>query len=120
MRVFLLLAISLLMTTVSHAQCTGVAPGTTGSVTWTPAWCDEFNGSAKSPIDNSKWTYDTGSGGFGNNELETYCDPSSNTAPCQSSTPNAFIDGSGHLAIQVLGPNGSNCTPVGTCTSARL
>jgi beta-glucanase (GH16 family) len=103
---------------VSQAQC-GTTPAT-GAVTWSTQWCDEFNGAANSPIDSTKWAYDTGSSGFGNNELETYCNPSSNTAPCDSSNPNAKIDGSGHLAIQVFGPVGSNCTPVGTCTSARL
>jgi beta-glucanase (GH16 family) len=104
----------------SRAQCSGVANSSTGAVTWTPQWCDEFSGSANSAIDSTKWTFDTGSSGFGNNELEFYCDPSSNTAPCDSTNPNAKIDGSGHLAIQVLGPPNSNCTPVGTCTSARL
>jgi beta-glucanase (GH16 family) len=105
---------------ISYAQCTGVPTSTTGVITWTPQWCDEFNGAAKSPIDSTKWTFDTGSSGFGNNELEFYCDPSSNTAPCDSTNPNARIDGSGHLAIQVFGPPNSNCLPVGTCTSARL
>jgi beta-glucanase (GH16 family) len=114
----LLLAIS--STRLSSAQCSGVPTITTGAVTWTPQWCDEFSGAANSAIDSTKWTFDTGSSGFGNNELEFYCDPSSNTAPCDSSNPNAKIDGSGHLAIQVFGPANSNCTPVGTCTSARL
>jgi beta-glucanase (GH16 family) len=107
------------------AQCPNITD-TTGTVTWTPQWCDEFNGASINP---SNWTFDTGSSGFGNNELENYCDPSSNTAPCSTTTPNAFITtagcpgaGSGNscLAIQVLGPANSNCTPVGTCTSARL
>ena len=119
-----LLLFALLLTICSSrlldAQCSGVANSTTGAVTWTPQWCDEFSGAANSPIDSTKWTFDTGSNGFGNNELEFYCDPASNTAPCDSSNPNAKIDGSGHLAIQVLGPSNSNCTPVGTCTSARL
>ena len=102
-----------------HAQCPATSQ-TIGSVTWTPNWCDEFNGPPNSAIDPTKWTYDTGDSGFGNNELETYCAPSSNTPPCSATSPNAFIDGSGHLAIQVLGPANSDCTPVGTCTSARL
>ena len=102
------------------AQCAGVSTSTTGAVIWTAHWCDEFNGALKSQIDPTKWTYDTGASGFGNNELETYCAPTDNTLPCNSTTPNAFIDGSGHLAIQVLGPGGSDCSTVGTCTSARL
>jgi beta-glucanase (GH16 family) len=93
------------------AQC-GTTPAT-GSITWTTNWCDEFNGAANSPISSTNWTYDTGGGGWGNNELETYCAPTSNTSPCSSSSPNAYIDGSGHLAIQVR--------LVGsTYTSARL
>src|SRR6266704_521136 len=95
----------------------GAACGTTpmtGAISWTTQWCDEFNGALNSPIDSTNWTFDTGSSGFGNSELETYCDPSSNVMPCSTSSPNAFIDGSGHLAIQVLSP-GAN-----TWTSARL
>ncbi len=97
--------------TVSAQQC-GTAPAT-GAINWTTSWCDEFNGATNSAIDSSRWTFDTGGGGWGNNELETYCAPSSNTSPCNSSSPNAYIDGSGHLAIQVR-LNGS------TYTSARL
>jgi len=93
------------------AQC-GTTPAT-GAITWTTKWCDEFNGAANSPISSANWTYDTGGGGFGNNELQVYCAPTSNTSPCSSSSPNAYIDGSGHLAIQVR--------LVGTTyTSARL
>jgi beta-glucanase (GH16 family) len=93
------------------AQCGTTPP--TGSVTWTTNWCDEFNGAANSTISAANWTYDTGGGGWGNNELEVYCAPSSNTSPCSTSSPNAYIDGSGHLAIQVR--------LVGsTYTSARL
>lgn len=95
----------------ANAQC-GSAPQT-GNITWTTAWCDEFSGAANSPISSANWTYDTGAGGWGNNELETYCAPTSNTSPCSTSTPNAYIDGAGHLAIKVYS--------VGTAyTSARL
>lgn len=93
------------------AQCGTTSA--TGSISWSTQWCDEFNGAANSTISSANWTYDTGGGGWGNNELETYCAPSSNTSPCNSSTPNAYIDGSGHLAIKVY--------QVGTTyTSARL
>lgn len=95
----------------AHAQCG--TTGATGAVTWSTQWCDEFNGAANSTISAANWTYDTGAGGWGNNELETYCSPSSSTSPCNPSTPNAYIDGSGHLAIKVYS--------VGTAyTSARL
>ncbi len=95
----------------ASAQC-GTTPAT-GSVTWTTNWCDEFAGAANSAIDSTKWAYDTGAGGWGNNELETYCAPTSNTSPCTTSSPNEFIDGSGHLAIQVRSVGN-------TWTSARL
>jgi beta-glucanase (GH16 family) len=96
---------------VAKAQC-GTTPQT-GNITWTTAWCDEFNGAANSAISAANWTYDTGAGGFGNNELETYCAPTSNTSPCSTSTPNEYIDGSGHLAILVRSVGS-------TWTSARL
>lgn len=95
----------------SEAQC-GTTPAT-GAVTWTTQWCDEFSGAANTAIDSTKWAFDTGNLGV-NNELEIYCDPSSNTAPCDSSHPNAFIDGSGHLAIQARSPSAN------VWTSARL
>ena len=109
----LALLIVILSAAFTHAQCIGVAPNTTGSVTWTAQWCDEFNGAASSPIDSTKWAFDTGNLNV-NNELEIYCDPSSNSAPCSSTSPNAFIDGSGHLAIQAHSPSAN------TYTSARL
>ncbi len=76
-----------------HGQTTG----------WKLFWSDEFSGNAGSAPDTAKWGYDTGGGGWGNNELETYT----------SSTANAFQDGQGHLVIQALSANGGY-------TSARL
>ncbi len=35
-------------------------------------WSDEFNGAAGSLPDSSKWTIETGGGGWGNHELESY------------------------------------------------
>jgi|GEM_PF-1338986 len=45
---------------------------------WKLVWNDEFNGAAGSGVDTSKWTYETGGGGFGNNELEYYTDRTNN------------------------------------------
>jgi beta-glucanase (GH16 family) len=39
---------------------------------YTLVWSDEFNGPDGSAPDSSKWTYDTGGKGWGNNELECY------------------------------------------------
>lgn len=44
-------------------------PPSTGFVL---SWSDEFNGADGSTPDPSKWTYDLGGGGWGNQELETY------------------------------------------------
>ncbi len=47
------------------------------ATTWNLVWSDEFNGSS---LDTSKWTAEigTGSGGWGNNELEYYTNRSQN------------------------------------------
>jgi beta-glucanase (GH16 family) len=39
---------------------------------YTLVWSDEFNGADGTAPDTSKWTYDTGGKGWGNNELECY------------------------------------------------
>lgn len=63
-------------------------------------WSDEFNGTkAKSRPDPTKWTYETGGGGWGNHELETYCAFGSNASPCSSATPNVYVGGDGYLHI---------------------
>lgn len=94
----------------SHAQgCSGVPPSTTGSVTWTPQWCQEFDATTAGPPDTTVWAFDLGNSGFGNSELETYCGPpgySGNPSNCpatfSTSTSNAYVDGSGHLVLQAL------------------
>src|SRR6185369_1263761 len=60
--------------------------------TWTLVWSDEFDGPAGSAPSSSKWGYDIGGGGWGNNELETYT----------SRTQNASLDGDGNLVISVI------------------
>ncbi len=70
---------------------------------WKLVWSDEFNGAANTAPDPTKWTYDLGGGGWGNGEQEVYT----------NSTQNAYMDGQGHLVIQVLNSNGSY-------TSARM
>src|SRR5215471_12306232 len=78
-----LLALSLLVTTFFVASAAG-------QTTWKLVFNDEFNGPNGAAPDPSKWTYDTGGGGFGNGEIETYCAPGSNAAPCSSASPNIF------------------------------
>jgi beta-glucanase (GH16 family) len=54
------------------------------------AFADEFDGPAGSAPDPSKWGYDLGGGGWGNNELEVYT----------SARENSFQDGNGNLVIR--------------------
>ncbi|MCU0333911.1 MAG: glycoside hydrolase family 16 protein [Chitinophagaceae bacterium] len=56
----------------------------------TPAWQDNFDGTA---VDNSKWTFETGGGGWGNNELQFY-----------TQGPNARLD-NGRLVIEARREN---------------
>jgi len=39
---------------------------------WKLVWSDEFNGPTGSAVDASKWVSETGGGGWGNHELESY------------------------------------------------
>ena len=89
---------------------------TSTAQTWNLFWSDEFNGSS---INSANWTYDTGVLNV-NDEVEYYCAPSSNTAPCDSTNPNAYLDGSGHLIIQALRINSGVAPYSGSWTSARL
>jgi beta-glucanase (GH16 family) len=94
--------------------CTGVSSSATGSVIWTPEWCQEFNATTAGPPDTTVWAFDLGNSGFGNNEVETYCGPpgySGNPSDCpgtfSTSTSNAYLDGSGHLVIQAIDTGGT-------------
>jgi hypothetical protein len=105
----------------AHAQasCSGVPNDPQGAVTWTPQWCEEFNAATAGPPDTTVWAFDLGNGGFGNNEIETYCGPpgySGNPSNCpttfSASTANAYLDGSGHLVLQAIDtPNSANSIP---------
>jgi beta-glucanase (GH16 family) len=78
---------------------------------WTLSWSDEFLGPAGASVDASKWTFDVGGGGFGNQELESYTDR----------PQNAHLSGDGSLVIDVL--RESHTGPDGIArdyTSARL
>src|SRR5882757_5868601 len=39
---------------------------------WRLVWSDEFNSPTGSAVDSTKWSFDLGGKGWGNNELETY------------------------------------------------
>lgn len=77
-------------------------------------WSEEFNQHAADP-DPGTWTYETGGGGWGNHELETYCSPRTTEPPCKPATePNSFVGDDGYLHI-VARRNAE-----GAWTSARL
>ena len=92
---------------------------TSAAQTWNLSWSDEFNGPLNTPINPANWTYDTGILNV-NNEVEYYCAPGSNTAPCVAGTPNAYIDGNGHLVVQAIKISSSVTPYSNSWTSARL
>jgi beta-glucanase (GH16 family) len=75
-----------------------------------PVWADEFNGSAGSAPDPTRWQPEVGGHGWGNEELEY------NTSRPQ----NLATDGEGHLAITALRENYSGEEGTREYTSARL
>jgi beta-glucanase (GH16 family) len=79
--------IALLQVACTHAN--GVVVPATPDSRWALSWSDEFDGPAGAPVDGTRWTFDIGGGGFGNNELQTYTER------------NARLDGTGALAIDV-------------------
>ena len=93
--------------------------GFAAAQSWTLSWSDEFSGAANSPIDNAKWQFETGILNV-NNEVEYYCAPGGSTPPCLPGTPNAYLDGSGHLIIKALRVGSSVAPNSGSWTSARL
>ena len=79
----------------------------------TLAWSDEFDLAAGRGPDRSRWNFDTGSHGWGNQQLEYYT----------TSTRNAVHDGRGNLVVTARRENpGGYVCPYGACdyTSARL
>src|SRR6188472_2965716 len=92
----LIMAAAMVVTLSGLVGGTGAdrAEAAIGPVTWS----DEFNAAAGTPADGSKWKFDTGGGGWGNNELEYYT----------NSTRNVYHDGQGHLAITARRENPSN------------
>jgi beta-glucanase (GH16 family) len=100
---------------MSGTIATVLAMGTVSlhAQSWNLQWSDEFNGPAGAAPDSSKWTYDTGGGGWGNGELEVYCAPYSTTPPCDPNHSNLYQDGNGNLVIRAINNNG-------TWTSGRM
>ncbi len=78
---------------------------------WTLSWSDEFDGPAGATVDATRWTFDVGGGGFGNQELQSYTDR----------PRNAHLSGDGSLVIDVLRENHTGPDAIAReFTSARL
>ena len=105
-----LVALVLLM--AGTAFGTGL-PGAAAPTPSTLLWSDEFDGSAGAAPNGANWGYDTGAGGWGNGEIQTYCAFGSSAAPCDPKVPNAYLDGAGHLVLNAVQTGGK-------WTSARL
>ena len=70
--IVLILVLSWIGSEHSRAQQPTTPPG------YVLAWSDEFNGTDGSLPDPKKWIIETGGGGWGNNELETYTNRTQN------------------------------------------
>ncbi|WP_129782852.1 glycoside hydrolase family 16 protein [Promicromonospora panici] len=81
----------------------GSAPPARDAAVGALTWSDEFDGAAGSAPDPANWNHETGGGGWGNNELQTYTDSRDNSA----------LDGNGNLVITARQDGGGY-------TSARL
>jgi beta-glucanase (GH16 family) len=84
--------------------------GASASPAWKLVWSDEFNGSNGSAVDASKWVFDSGGGGWGNDELEYYTNRLQNSSQQD-----------GNLVIKVLQEKYTGADGVSrNYTSARL
>lgn len=99
----------LLLTGISAAavltlnSCKKEAVQTLPERSWDLVWSDDFTGTAGTAPDNTKWSFDLGGGGWGNNELQVYTNNANNVQ----------LDGNGKLVITAI----SNASGF---TSARL
>src|SRR5207237_8452921 len=70
------------ITLVALLTCLFIAAGpiayASNPAVWSLVLSDEFDGPSGSAVDSSKWSFDVGGNGWGNNELETYTSRTSN------------------------------------------
>ena len=111
------------ITVQAIAEYSGSTNSAVASQTFAPSiasgtlvWSDEFTNTTGAPAQPNPaiWGYDTGGGGWGNSELETYCAWGSTASPCSTSTPNAYVGTDGYLHIVAAQPSS------GVYTSARV
>jgi beta-glucanase (GH16 family) len=101
-QVLLLLGISTAVVLTLNS-CKKEAVQTLPERNWALVWSDDFTGTAGAAPDNTKWAFDLGGGGWGNNELQVYTNNANNVK----------LDGDGKLMITAIS-SGSGFT------SARL
>jgi len=79
---------------------------------WKLVWNDEFDGAKGSKLEASRWVYETGGSGFGNNQLEFDTDRAEN----------ASLDGNGELTITAIKESymGRNYTSVRLKTQGKF
>ena len=68
-KMILITTIMLSVSSITSAQDKATASQRAG---WKLLWSDEFNGTDGSAVDPSKWVFETGGNGWGNDELEYY------------------------------------------------
>lgn len=100
---------SIVLASVIIVSFSGCNPDDKQSITarnWQLSWSDEFDGAAGASPDASKWGFDIGNSGWGNQELQYYT----------NRPENASLDGNGNLIITAKKENFSGSQ----YTSARL
>jgi beta-glucanase (GH16 family) len=102
----LLILLSILAAVVVQAGLQAPPPAQ-AQTSWNLVWSDEFNGTS---VNTSNWTFETGGGGWGNNELEYY-----------TNGQNASVSG-GILTIEARRESGGYNCWYGPCqwTSTRM
>ena len=63
---------------LAAAICAVISAAAQNNIGWTLVWADEFAQPNGSSPDASKWAYELGAGGWGNNELEHYTSRTNN------------------------------------------
>lgn len=80
---------------ISFIGCDSDEKQSIGRRNWQLSWSDEFDGTAGSLPDASKWGFDLGNNGWGNQELQNYTNRPENVS----------LDGNGNLVITALREN---------------
>jgi beta-glucanase (GH16 family) len=109
----LLLAVATVAVTLTGGLVAASRNDTAEAAIGPITWADEFNQPSGAPLDQSKWKFDIGGSGWGNNERQYYT----------NSTSNVVHDGAGNLAITARRDNPANYNcHYGRCeyTSGRI